>query len=124
MHYEIKQIELHNKNGTRKKLIIEFFDPAYALLGEFLNVDASLLNWYILREVKAVLDNEKDQVESSGNRTSITVTKEQTRIEDLFDGIIADEDVLTPIVIETDTLYQILVNWHAAIDKFNSEYKS
>lgn len=124
MLYEIKEIELHNKNETRKKLIIQFSNPACSLLGEFLNVDASLLNWYILQEVKAVLADEKRRVKSSGNRTSIEITKEQTKIEDLLDGIVADEDLLAPVVIETEKFYRILMKWYEIIDKFNSENES
>lgn len=124
MQYELKEITLHHKDRTRRKLVIEFSNPNFAIFGEYLMVDAPLLNWHILKEIKYVLANEKERVTSSGNRTIITITKEKTVIEDLLDGLADEDDLLAPVIIETETFYDVLVKWYDAVAKFNARAKS
>lgn len=123
MQYEIKEIELQNKNKIRPRLIITFADSNYELLGEWLMVDAPLFNWHVLDKIQKVLANEKEKFQSSGNRTSITITKDKTIIEDLLASIVDDGDLLATVVLDTVEFQGVLLQWYKAYTHFQSRLK-
>jgi len=119
--YKVREIELKNKNQTIKRLIIEFEDSACAILAEYLMVDAPLLNWKVINEMDAVLNERKKETQLSGNRTLITVNNLETKIEDLLAGMVDESDKLPTVVIETDAFHHILINWYETLSKFKKK---
>lgn len=114
MEYVINEIELTNKTNSRKRLVIEFANPSYAILAEFLMSDAPLMSWRIIQDIGNVISGKQESFENSGNRTHIHVTKEETNITDLFSGMFDEEVIYKPVTIETKKLLQIISEWFAA----------
>lgn len=121
MNYEIKVIELQNKNETRKRLVIEFNNEKYALLAEYLMIDAPLLNWRILSELEKVLGNKQSKIQLTGNRTTISMTKDHTTIRDALADMMGDTSKLESILMKTDKFKQILVQWYEKYTEFYNE---
>lgn len=107
--YTMKEIELSNKKMTKKRLIIEFTDPKMRIVGEFLMVDAPLLQGEVLRVFEDVLQGKEEEASISGNRTSATIRQKKTLIRDLF----ADETVTRypSYEMETAKLYELTNMW-------------
>src|SRR5699024_5753273 len=106
--YQIREVILQNKHMERKRLIIEFADPAKAIVGEFLMRDASLLNFSILEDLNKVISKESNYIESSGNRCVLKITPNTTYIEDLYEGLFADFDTLPSYEIDTKELRDLV----------------
>lgn len=121
MQYEIKEIKLQNKRKQRTRLVITFANPKYTLLSEYLMVDAPLLNWRILMDLQQVLSNKKEEVQLSGNRTSIMITKEETKLDDLLVGLVDEDDLLETVVMSTAKFHEILLQWYKAYSKFEAK---
>lgn len=119
MEYEIKEIQLRNKDTYRKRLIIEFADKSLNILAEFLMVDAPLLNWRIIKDVEGVLSNKKERIQLAGNRTKITVTKKETIIEDLYEDLSDYENKLQQVTLHTAEFQSILQHWHEETTALN-----
>lgn len=107
MNYRIREIELKNKEISRTRKVIEFEDESDAIVAEFLMVDAALLNWQVMRDIEAILAGEKQEIKSIGNRTKITIRKEETVIEDTFD----DEYELETAILATNEFQRLLKEW-------------
>src|SRR5699024_8096036 len=90
--YHIREVILKSEQAERKRLIIEFIDPAQAIVGEFLMMDASMLNFSVLEDLNKVLSKESKYIESSGNRCYLKINPEKTRLEDLYEGLYTDFD--------------------------------
>src|SRR5690625_7817083 len=80
--YELKEVTLKNKNYEKKRLVINFYNPQYNILAEFLMSDSCLLSEEISRAFKLVSSREK--VELSGNRCHVEIKQTETCISDLF----------------------------------------
>lgn len=115
MDYEIKTIELRNQKHLRKRLVIEFKNPSLAILATFLMVDAPLLNWRILADIEAIINKEKSTIQSTGNRTTITVTEEITTIEDALTDLMDEDAVLETVHLKTTEFNEVLKEWHQRI---------
>ncbi len=118
--YHIREVILKHKHAERKRLIIEFEDPALAIVGEFLMTDASMLNFSVLDELNKVLTGKRDYIESSGNRCSLEIRSDQTRIEDLFEDMFANFDTLPPYEIDTKELRDLVVMWKEKIERLKA----
>ncbi len=57
--YEIREIVLKNGPVERKRLVIEFHNQDQQIVGEFLMVDANLLEGKIVREIKRLMVGRK-----------------------------------------------------------------
>lgn len=112
MDYEIKEVELRNNSITKKRRIIQFADEQYEILAEFLMSDAPLMDWQIVREVENVVNGNATSIKSSGNRTHIHVTLEETVLTDLLASIENDFSALQPLRIKTENLYSLLQRWY------------
>lgn len=112
MDYEIKEVELRNNSITKKRRIIQFADEQYEILAEFLMSDAPLMDWQIVRQVENVINGNATSIKSSGNRTHIHVTLEETVLTDLLSSIEKDFSALQPLRIKTENLYSLLQRWY------------
>lgn len=117
--YHIREVILKNNQVERKRLVIEFDDPAQAIVGEFLMADASLLHFSVLDELNHVLSGKSDHVESSGNRCALEIRSDKTLIEDLFEGMFANFDTLPAYEIETGELRDLVAMWKEKIEQLN-----
>src|SRR5690625_4444247 len=117
--YQIREVTLNNKHMERKRLIIEFADPAQAIVGEFLMTDASLLNFSILEDLNKVISGESNDLESSGNRCFLKITPHKTYIEDLYEGLYADFDTFPAYEMDTVELRDLVVMWKRKIAKLH-----
>lgn len=113
--YQIREVILQNKHTERKRLVIEFADPAQAIIGEFLMTDASLLNFSILRDLNKVISMENHCIETSGNRCFLKISPTKTYIEDLYEGLFADFDTLPAYEIDTKELRDLVVMWKSKL---------
>jgi len=115
--YTIKEVILKNKHHEQKRKIIEFHDPDMAIVAEFLMSDASLLNFYILKQIESVLSGKRQEASVNGNRCAVHITKHKTVIEDLltdmFDGIQPYETY----EIDTTTFKELILMWHDELQK-------
>lgn len=116
--YQIKEITLHHGKQTRKRLIIEFNNQENAILGEFLMTDAPMFHGELLNEVKAVLKDEREIVNGSGNRTSWNIDKQKAVIDDLFAEMEENFTSYPSTIIETTKLYDIMTVWFQARKDF------
>jgi hypothetical protein len=121
--YQINEIILKNKQIERKRFVIEFIDPAQAIVGEFLMTDSSLLNYSVLDDLNKVLSEKSDYIEFSGNRCSLEIRSDKTLIEDLFEGMFANFDTLPAYKIETKTLRDLVVMWKEKLEELNESFK-
>lgn len=108
--YEIKEVILKNGPHARKRLVIEFDDPAMQIVGEFLMADASFFGGAILQEIDHVLKGEKKSAESSGNRCNALIKQDKTVIEDLFEEM-DGADAYPAYEIETEKLRELIEMW-------------
>lgn len=115
--YQIREVILKNKSMERKRLIIEFEDPAQAIIGEFLMTDASLLNFSILEDLNKVISKESHYIESSGNRCFLKIKPHKTYIEDLYEGMYTDFETLPAYEMDTKELRDLVVMWKKKITK-------
>lgn len=112
LQYEIKEVTIKNKEHVRKRHVIEFKNDAYQLLSPLLMLDAPLLNWRLLDEVEALLAGEKERLDFTGNRTTVTATKEEAKIEDSL-GELDPSSQLPTVWIKTEELYDLLTFWRS-----------
>lgn len=117
--YQIREVTLKNKHEERKRLVIEFEDPAQAIVGEFLMTDASLLNYSVLEDLNKVIAKECTNLESSGNRCFLKIKPDKTYLEDLFEGLFTDVDTLPPYEINTKKLRDLVVMWKEKMAELN-----
>lgn len=115
--YQIREVILKNEHVKRKRLIIEFDDPARAIVGEFLMADASLLNFSVLDDLNKVLSEKCNYIESSGHRCSLEIRSDQTLIEDLFEDMFDNFETLSPYEIDTKELRDLVVIWKEKIEE-------
>lgn len=109
--YQIREVILKNGQVERKRLVIEFSDPAQAIVGAFLMTDASLLNYSVLDDLNKVLAKESDYVESSGNRCCLEIRVDKTHLVDLFDGLFTDVDTFPSYEMKTKELRDLVLMW-------------
>lgn len=115
--YHIREVILKSEHAERKRLIIEFKDPAQAIVAEFLMTDASLLNFSVLDDLNKVITGESDYLESSGNRCFLKIEPHKTYLEDLFEGLYTDFNTYPPYEIDTAELRDLVVMWKEKIEK-------
>lgn len=118
--YQIKEVTLQHGKHTRSRLIIEFDEPKYAILSEFLMTDAPMLQRELMKEVKEVLERQRKVVKGSGNRTSWNISEQQAVIEDLFTYMNQTIPSYPTSRIETSKLYDIMFEWFQAQDNFKN----
>lgn len=121
--YEIKEITLKNKNTDKKRLIIEFNDPEMAILGEFLMADAGMLDYRVLDQINFVLAGSSTVEKFSGNRTSLTIERTDTKIEDLFESLFDDFNPFEVVEMNTVKLRDLILTWKEKKDVFDRENK-
>lgn len=121
--YEIKEITLKNKNTEKKRLIIEFNDPEMAILGEFLMADAGMLDYRVLDQINFVLAGSSTVEKFSGNRTSLTIERTDTKIEDLFESLFDDFNPFEVVEMNTVKLRDLILTWKEKKDVFDRENK-
>ena len=117
MEYNIKEITLRNKHQQRTRLIIEFQNPTYAILGELLMIDAPLLQWRIIKDIESVLAQRSEVVEYIGNRTKAIIRIDETEISDLFTHVSESDGRLQTVTIETTELLALLCMWQQKVGK-------
>lgn len=115
--YQIREIILKNKHVQRKRLIIEFADPAQAIIAEFLMTDASLLNFSVLEDLNKVINRDCNYLESTGNRCLLKIKPDKTIIEDLFEELYTDYDTLPAYQINTKELKDLVYMWKKKIEQ-------
>lgn len=116
--YQFKEVKLKNAKKQGTVLAIGFDEPAYAIVGEFLMSDASMFDYAIIKDIEAVLNDEKEVVKTSGNRCALTIRKDTTKIEDLLDGMFDDVVTYEPIVMSTKELKHLTNVWKQKAVKF------
>ena len=109
--YSIEEKTLQTGPHQKKVYVITFHDPKQAILGEFLMTDAPLLNYQILGKIEQVLTGECAEVTSSGQRTSLVMKKNTTRIEDMFVDLYPDLTTYPAYTIETVQLKELIQMW-------------
>lgn len=115
--YEIREVIVKNGDMERSIWVINFKDSKYDILGEFLMTDASMMSYRILLDFEEVLSGVRDQVTVSGNRCSLYITREFTRLEDMFDGLFEDFDTYEAVEVETTFLKDLIEMWKARTEK-------
>lgn len=109
--YEIREIAVKRGEEERSLWVIEFEDSSYDIIGEFLMTDAPTKNYRILEDLNKVLNEEEISIKISGNRCSLKISKNQTKMEDLFDGLFEDLETYSPIEIDTQFLRDLILEW-------------
>jgi hypothetical protein len=109
--YQLKEVVLKNDKLAKKVLVIEFIDPAMAVVGEFLMADGGLIGAVVLQEIEKVLAGEKSVAEISGNRCGLTIHEETTLVNDLLAGMYHDLEGLAPYEINTENLKDLIHMW-------------
>lgn len=115
--YEIREVIVKNGSLERSIWVINFHDSKYDILGEFLMTDAPAMSYRILKDIEEVLSGERDRARVSGNRCSLEITPELTKLEDLFDGLFENFDTYPPVEIETLLLRDLIVMWKERTEK-------
>lgn len=109
--YQFREVKLTNRSTEKGMLVIEFDDSAMQVVGEFLMADGTLLGEQLLREMTAIHQGEKQEVQLNGNRCGIQLTKDAITINDLlldrYDGVTG----VPPYTMNTETFQEILVEW-------------
>lgn len=109
--YQFREVKLTNRSTEKGILVIEFDDSAMQVVGEFLMADGTLLGEQLLREMTAIHQGEKQEVQLNGNRCGIQLTKDAITINDLlldrYDGVTG----VPPYTMNTETFQEILVEW-------------
>lgn len=111
--YQIKEVVVKNKDKTKEKksLVIEFEEKKNQLLAAFLMTDAHLLNYDVLNVIDRVLAGEREEEVSSGNRSMLEIKRDETRITDLFIGIMNEDEILPDVVLPTKDLRDFIMMW-------------
>lgn len=117
--YKFKEVTLKNGPKEKKVLVIHFDDAEMEIVGEFLMADARLLRGQVLQKMELVLAGEKDVMESSGNRCSLTIKADVTKITDLFEGM-DGVDWYPSYEINTRKLRELIVMWLEKLDAFHT----
>ena len=114
--YQIRSVQLKNGDITKEVPVIDFDKPEQAIIGEFLMADSSLLQDEVNEAVEQIKRGEKETVEWTGNRCSLTIHQDTTVIEDLFEGI-ADQ-TYPPCEIENVKLQQLMDMWQKVKESY------
>lgn len=109
--YEFKEVVLKNDNTEKIILVIEFTNPKYAIVAEFLMSDASLMNYAVLDEIDKILSGEVNTYSTSGNRCSLEIGQETTLIEDLLEDMFDDFEAYEAVEISTEELKELILVW-------------
>lgn len=109
--YTFKEVKLKNAGKQKSILAIEFDDPTYAIVAEFLMSDASMFDYHILNEIDVVLAGKRINLKSNGNRCALTIGIGTTKIEDLLDGMFDDIVTHQPLEISTKELKHLINVW-------------
>lgn len=120
--YEIREIVLKNGPVERKRLVIEFHNQDQQIVGEFLMVDANLLEGKIVREIKRLMVGEKEEVQFSGNRCFVKVRRDKTYFEDLYEGV-AGMKSYPPYEMDTNEFYELVKMWFKRQAEFRQNRK-
>ncbi len=116
--YQFKEVILKNSKVKKKILVVEFADPKYQIIGEFLMADAGILGGEIITEIDDVLRGVTEKAEINGNRCALTVTKTTTVVEDLLAGQYEGVPGLPACTIHTELLQEIITDWLATRQLF------
>lgn len=108
----------------KKVLHIVFDDPQMEIIGAFLNDDASMLDYQVLRLIDDVLAGKSKVEKTSGNRCALTITRETTVVEDLLEDMFDDMTTYPSYEIETKQLQALLVMWKDKRETFATENKA
>src|SRR5699024_7606432 len=113
--YELKEVTLKNKHYEKKRLVINFHDPQYNILAEFLMSYSCLLSVEISHAFKLVASREK--VELSVNRSHVEITQTETCNSHLF----SDNEVISypSLKLTTEDFKQHINIWKEALIQFN-----
>lgn len=122
--YHFKETILKNKTMEKKVLHIVFDDPQMEIIGAFLNDDASMLDYQVLRLIDDVLAGKSKVEKTSGNRCALTITRETTVVEDLLEDMFDDMTTYPSYEIETKQLQALLVMWKDKRETFATENKA
>ena len=109
--YEIREVIVNNRDEQRSIFVIHFSDSKYDIVGEYLMTDGPMMSYKILEDIESVLNGEQEVAQVSGNRCALQITKELTKIEDLFDGLFDDLDTYPSVEIETSLLKDLIEMW-------------
>lgn len=120
--YEIREIVLKNGPVERKRLVIEFHNQDQQIVGEFLMVDANLLEGKIVREIKRLMVGEKEEVQFSGNRCFVKVRRDKTYFEDLYEDV-AGMKSYPPYEMDTNEFYELVNMWFKRQAEFRQNLK-
>lgn len=119
--YQFKEITLKSNNHERKRLVIEFTDPTYDIVAAFLMSDAAMLQFEIVDHIEDVLTGKTETIETSGNRFSLIIQKEETMLEDLFTDLYDDFPTYERLVMPTETLLKLIHAWKEETEKFTNK---
>lgn len=122
--YQFKEIDLKNKDQTKKVLAIEFSEEKMSIVAEFLMTDASLLDYEVLTKMDQVLAGMSKHEESSGNRCGLVIERNTTKIEDLFEDLFDDFNTYESYEMSTVKLRELIVMWRDKQEEFNRENKA
>ncbi|MGM8365962.1 hypothetical protein ACLIBG_10855 [Virgibacillus sp. W0181] len=119
--YQLKEKILKNNGREKKVLVIQFDKQEMDIVGEFLMTDASLLHYQVLDELASVLAGEKKNAYFVGNRCSLIIRKEKTRVEDLLEEMGSDVDSLSPVEMNTLKLKNLIEMWRREIKEYDKQ---
>lgn len=119
--YHFKEIELKNKDQTKKRLIIEFTENDMEIVADYLMSDASLLDYSVLSQIDQVLSGLSKHEESNGNRYSLVIKRDTTTITDLFADLYDDFDAYESYEINTVKLRELIAMWRDETQAFYSQ---
>lgn len=117
--YEFKEITLRNAKHEKKRLVINFKDPKYAILAEFLMSDAHLLREEIAQAKNKISKNIKSKIMFSGNRCAVEIENGVTEITDLY--MDEEDGGYETLNLPTQEFFVFVNMWSEAIANFNSE---
>lgn len=117
--YGFKEVTLQNGPHEKKVLVIEFAEPEMEIIGEFLMADASLLDYRILDIIDDVLSGTNDYEVSSGNRCSLEIKQDKTRVSDLLAGMYDGFEGFQAIDMDTRELQALIIMWRDKLSEFN-----
>lgn len=116
--YTIREITLQHGMKKRIRPVIEFTDADMQIVGEFLMADAPMLQGKVVQEMEAVLDGKKEEIQISGNRTALHVTRARTEVTDLFAGM-DDVNSYPSYQMETNALRNLIVMWLEKLNEYD-----
>ncbi|WP_413524363.1 hypothetical protein [Carnobacterium divergens] len=109
MNYIFENWKLDSLSPDEK--IIKFEEEKYVGLEDLLNSTNTISLDDILTKINLVLNGESCFEEIGNERSMAEIKKEKTEIYDLFDGLIPDESLNSTIIIETEKLKSIIVEF-------------